>query len=752
MRSFARGYTAVLLLFFTLLVVMSRQLAGQSGIKKINHIVFVVKENRTYDNMFGAFDPRNGSTTCKLATGQVLPMQHAPDRYPRDIGHSWSNAQLAIHNGEMDRFDLMALDTTVTADARGDLLTCSQFTAADIPNYYSYAQHFALGAMMFSSLEGPSLPNHLYTIAADSHGVINNPVDPLHPLTHSWGCDASDSDDDVEQVQVLQTNGTIASQFPCFTSFITMADTLDNAGVTWKYYAPPITDPGYVWSTFDAISHVRKGPDWNNVVDTANFITDVQNNQLPSVSWVIMPYWESEHPPESVCDGENGTVAKLNAIMSNPNIWNSTAVFIVWDDFGGTYDHITPPRIDGFGFGPRVPLLIISPFAKPGYISTTQNEFSSVLKFIEERFNLPALATRDTQANDTTDSFDFIQMPLAPLILKQRQCPVISATQMMLGIAPINTAGGSISRHLDIYNSRATSLTINSFSSSNNTEIALGGHSCSAVTDCSVNTKVPRYCSAGTILAPKSSDGSCTAGCSICVTFAPANPGQRTANITVNDSDGSSPQTVVAKGMGTSLQISPLWNQKFGNVNLGSWITLPVTLANVGNTLLNISSISTVSDYTQTNNCDSSLVPSTPCTIEITFKPSASGSRPGTLSIVSNDPASPQRYQLIGQGVSVGLSPSNPTFASQTVGTTSSPQTVTVTNYSTTALLMGNTTTPEGFVISSNTCPANLASGESCTIQVKFTPDQTGPFSGFVQVIDNDPTSPQTFQVTGSGK
>lgn len=750
MRNVVKFYK-IILLPFILCATITPRAAAQSGMNKINHIVFLIKENRTYDNMFGAYDTHNGSATCTLSNGQVVAMQRAPDRYPRDIGHSWSNAQLAIDNGKMDRFDLIALDTPTSADGRGDLLTCSQFTSADVPNYYSYAQHFALAAMMFSSLDGPSFPNHLYTIAADSHGVINNPVDPLHPLTHSWGCDASDTENDVEEVTVIQTNGIISNQFPCFATFITMADTLDNAGVSWKYYAPPISDPGYIWSTFDAISHVRKGPDWNNVVNTTNFITDVQNNQLPSVSWVVTPYWQSEHPPESTCDGENTTVAQLNAIMSNPNVWNSTVVFIVWDDFGGSYDHVPPPQVDGFGFGPRVPMLIISPYAKAGYISTAQYELSSVPKFIEERFNLPALSNRDTEANDTTDSFNFNQTPLPPLILSPRQCPVVAAAQMALGTATISSSGSSIVRHLDIYNSRTTSLTINFFSSSNNKEIVLGGQSCMAVTDCSTGGNI-RYCSAGTVLAPRSSDGSCTASCSICVTFAPVSSGQRTANITVTDTDASSPQIVVANGMGTNLSFTPLWNQTFGNVNLGSSATLPVTLSNAGTTPVNISSISTNVDYSQTNNCGSLLLPSTSCTIQVSFKPSASSSRPGTLTIASDDPARTQRYHLVGQGVGVGFAPSSLTFGSQAVGTISAPQSVTVTNYNSTAVVMGNASAPNGFLISSNTCPTNLASGKSCTISVEFAPDQTGLFSGFVQLADSDASSPQTLQVTGTGK
>ncbi len=112
----------------------------------------------------------------------------------------------------------------------------------------------------------------------------------------------------------------------------------------------------------------------------------------------------------------------LNAIMQGPE-WNSTAVFLTWDDFGGLYDHVPPPQVDRFGLGPRVPLLIISPFAKPGYISHTVYEQSSVLKFVERRYHLDPLTSRDRDASDMLGSFDFRQPPLPPLILTSRSCP-----------------------------------------------------------------------------------------------------------------------------------------------------------------------------------------------------------------------------------------------------------------------------------------------------------------------------------------
>ena len=724
----------------------ARPITTPTGIGKISHIVFIVKENRTYDNMFGAFNSAYGRKTCKTSTGEVIPMRRAPDRYARDIYHGWEDALLAMDAGKMDRFDLIGLNTPAPGTLNGDFLTCSQFSPADIPNYFAYARHFALGAAMFSSLHGPSFPNHLYTIAAESGGVISNPTPTGN--TNSWGCDGLNDEEQQEEVRVLQSDGTIVNEFPCF-KFATMAETLDNGGVSWKYYGPPSTDPGYIWSTFDAISYVRYGSDWSKVVDPSTFVADVENNQLPSVSWLVTPLWQSEHPPQSTCDGENATVTELNAIMKNSSVWNSTAVFIVWDDFGGSYDHVVPPPLDVFGLGPRVPLLVVSPYAKKGYISTTRYEFSSVLKFIEERFGLPPLGDRDMKANDISDSFNFNQTPLPPLILKTRECPLLSATQVYTGTAVPGDSSTAVTTVLGVYNSRPTALTIDSLASSN-PEVSVSGQNCKAVaSDCPLNR--PIYCTAGTRLGPQSADGSCTPSCSICLTFAPRGTGLRTAKITVHDTDGSSPQSANVYGLGTLVRLSPRV-LPFHNVVLGNSSTLPVTLTNVGPTAVTIQSIRAIADYTSTNNCGSSVPAQGSCTINVKFTPHASGPWPGALSVVTSDPASPERVDLAGQGVGVVFAPSNLTFAPQMVGTTSPPQTVVITNRNSSAILVAGIQASDDFVVSSNSCPDTLDPKKSCTVQVEFSPDEKGAIKGALSISDNDPSSPQAIPMSGTGQ
>jgi phospholipase C len=381
----------------------------------IQHIVFIVKENRTFDNYFGTFPGADGATHGTISTGQVVPLGHTPDQTPRDICHEYSCAVEAMDGGKMDKFDLIQ-----GGNVNGDLLAYTQLTENDIPNYFAYARNFVLADHVFSSLHGPSLPNHLYTVAAQSGGVISNPSHASASL--GWGCD---SDDDVT-VDVLATDGTQSKQFPCF-DFQTLADNLESAGVSWRYYAPPPGHSGYKWSTLDAIKHIRESSLWtDHVVQDTQFAADANSGQLPAFSWLVTSAALSEHPPFSTCQGENWTVQQINAVMQGPD-WNSSAIFLTWDDFGGFYDHVPPPTLDIYGLGPRVPFLVISPFAKKGFISHTQYEFSSVLKFVEERFGLNPLTARDEAANDLLDSFDLSQQPLPPLILQPHSCPSSSS-------------------------------------------------------------------------------------------------------------------------------------------------------------------------------------------------------------------------------------------------------------------------------------------------------------------------------------
>jgi phospholipase C len=384
---------------------------GGGGINQIQHIVFIIKENHTFDNYFGTYPGANGATSGTLSTGQTIPLGHTPDCCTCDPGHNWTDAHTAVDGGKMDGFNL--IPSCTLANQNNIPLPYTQLQQQDIPNYFAYANNFVLADNMFSSIESSSFPNHLYTVAAQSGGAINIP-----DQNGTWGCDS----DATTRVQIMDSSGKLSAQFPCF-NFQTLADSLQAANISWRSYAPGAGQSGYIWSAFDAIKQIRETSLWNsNVVSDTQFTADAINGDLPAVSWLVTSQANSEHPPYGICAGENWTVQQINAIMQGPD-WNSTAIFLTWDDFGGFYDHVPPPNLDVYGLGPRVPLLIISPFAKKGYVSHTQYEFSSILKFIELRFGLSPLTPRDSEANDMTDSFDFTQPPLPPLVLQTRTCP-----------------------------------------------------------------------------------------------------------------------------------------------------------------------------------------------------------------------------------------------------------------------------------------------------------------------------------------
>ncbi len=388
----------------------------------IKHIVFFIKENRSFDNYFGTYPSANGATTATMSDGKVVPLAHQKDQLPFDIDHSSQGAIMAYDGGKMDQFDKLGSGKNKADNGPYANQSLTQLQQTDIPNYWIYARNYVLGDNMYSSLMGPSFPNHLYTIAAQSGGATDNPRTDkgrgtLFDQIKGWGCDIANQD-----VRVKNADGTVNFQEACF-NFRTLADELDAKNYTWRYYAPPSTQVGYIWSSFNAIRHIRYGPDWTFVVPTVQFMTDAAAGKLPTVSWIVTPGKFSEHPPASVCVGENWTVQMLNALMQGPD-WLSTAVFLTWDDFGGFYDHVAPQQIDGYGLGFRVPLIVISPYAKKGYIDHTSYEFSSMLRFAEDQLGLARMTDRDKGANNMMGAFDFTQTPRKPVILQPRSCTV----------------------------------------------------------------------------------------------------------------------------------------------------------------------------------------------------------------------------------------------------------------------------------------------------------------------------------------
>ena len=378
---------------------------------KIQHVVFIVKENRSFDQYFGTFPGANGATTATLSTGQVITLGHTPDKAKHDMGHEWTDSHSNIDAGRMDRWDLEMM-----CSENGDNLCLTQLYQADIPNYWSYAQNYALADEAFSSVESGSYPAHLMLVSGNSQTTIDNPRSSIQA---QWGCDAVAG----TNVPAMDANNVVSAVFPCFSA-TTLGGLADSAGVSWKAYTSVNGQSGYVYNPYRSFSTIFNSSDWTTkVVTESDFITDVLAGNLPALSWVTPPSADTDHPPDSACIGENWTVQQLNALMQGPaSQWNSTVVFLTWDDFGGFYDHVPPPFRDQYGLGIRVPWIIISPWAVQG-VYHTQIEFASVLRFMEETFGLPNLGGADTIANDIQDAFNYTQSPLAPTVLSQRICP-----------------------------------------------------------------------------------------------------------------------------------------------------------------------------------------------------------------------------------------------------------------------------------------------------------------------------------------
>jgi phospholipase C len=376
---------------------------------KIKHVVFVILENRSFDEVFGRFPGAAGTTTGSVPGGHTLPLLHAPPYSWHDIDHDYANATKSINGGKMDGF----IDNN-GANLNGDRMTFWQFDQGDIPNFWSYAQHFTLGDHMFSSVPAATFPNHLYTVAAQAKGIVTNPQNS----SGGWGCDSSTG----AYTLALTGGNKLERLGTCFT-WPNLADSLQAAHVSWDYYAAPVSDTGYLFSTLDAFRSIRETKLWtSNVLNQSSFAADAQAGRLPTFAWVTPTFTQSSHPPFSICSSEDWFVDKMNALMRGPD-WNSTAVFLIWDDYGGFYDHMAPPKGQPYGvLGPRVPFLLISPYARSGYIDHTTYNFSSIMKTVEELTAVPPLNQYDRDARDLLGSFNFSRKPAPPLLLKTREC------------------------------------------------------------------------------------------------------------------------------------------------------------------------------------------------------------------------------------------------------------------------------------------------------------------------------------------
>jgi|HubBroStandDraft_5_1064220.scaffolds.fasta_scaffold00010_44 phospholipase C len=391
----------------------------------IQHIVLVIQENRTFNNFFATFPGADGTTTgtilkdasCHVRKTRTIPLTKSPLITPLDFQHDYQGYRAARDGGKMDAFDKVSFSNGLP-ECR---YPYQYVDPSQIQPYWDIAQQYALAEHMFTTQGSSSFTAHQDLIAG---GTVVEPDESLVNLptcsggTCKWGCDAPAG----THTSLISYNGAYEpgkGPFPCSNQFATpystLRDLLDAKGLSWKYYAPPFccNTNGRLFTAFDVIYPVRYGPEWQANISSpqTNIFNDISNGTLPAMSWLIPDGADSDHPGEQIDNGPSWVASVVNAIGES-SYWESTAIVVVWDDWGGLYDNLNPPQVGYGGLGFRVPALVVSPYAKPGYISQTQYEFGSILRYIEENWNLGSLGSSDKRATSIIDCFDYSQAPI----------------------------------------------------------------------------------------------------------------------------------------------------------------------------------------------------------------------------------------------------------------------------------------------------------------------------------------------------
>jgi uncharacterized repeat protein (TIGR01451 family) len=435
------------------------------GPGQISHVVIIFQENRTTDNLFQGLCTANGGVPgCDptgtnpsqydiaseglTSSGATIPLLPNPGGLITnyDLGHAhYAFLQVCDYQPSTNLCKMDSADENVC----NPLKNCPTYPeyqyvpASAVQPYLTMAETYAFGDRMFQTNQGPSFPAHQYILSGTSAisekstiSVADNPYKDARPDGTYWaGClappgalnlaiDTSNPDPRVAETVITQQ---------CY-EHPTLTDLLDTANVSWKYYAAM---PGSIWTAPDAIQHmcvptsldgkfddtVCSGGDWTNadpkvVMEGSNaqIISDISSGQLAAVSWVIPTGQNSDHAGNGTDNGPSWVASIVNAIGQSP-YWGTTEIIVTWDDWGGWYDHVPPPNIrDSYEYGLRVPLIVISAYAKPKYISHVTHDFGSVLKFVETAFSLgeidPAVGYADSRSDDLSDCFNFNQVPL----------------------------------------------------------------------------------------------------------------------------------------------------------------------------------------------------------------------------------------------------------------------------------------------------------------------------------------------------
>jgi phospholipase C len=415
----------------------------------IQHLVIIFQENRTPDNLFQ--DPvliSRGADIVNQGTnssGQTIPLSQidlgtsgtTPDNY--DLSHAHSAFTAMCNANPSTGICAMTGADLVTVSCSKGATNCPPVNAqfmyvnpADVQPYFQMAEQYGFADRMFQTNQGPSFPAHQFILSGtsapsvgSSYFVAENPTGVTGATTNT-GCTAPSA----EYVDQIDPSGVETEIYPCF-EHSTLTDLLDAANLSWHYYAP---SAGSIWTAPNAIQHMCGpnaappnatacvGADYtaqspkvvlNQTQSNAQILTDISSNQLAAVSWVIPSGQFSDHAQSNTGCGPSWVTQVVNAVGNSP-YWANTAIILTWDDWGGWYDHVPPSQmLNSYEYGFRVPLLVISPYAKTAYISHVNHDFGSILKFAETTFNLPSLGYADAVADDLSDFFDLTSPPVA---------------------------------------------------------------------------------------------------------------------------------------------------------------------------------------------------------------------------------------------------------------------------------------------------------------------------------------------------
>jgi phospholipase C len=412
--------------------------------KPIAHVIIMMQENRSFNTIFAGFPGADtalvgkcepvtvsGQKLCQTGMTKLTPvhLKTGGGSIGRDIDHSHHGFEIECDPDSSgvcrnDGFDKVRFGAGGSGQSAG-LYPYSYVYRSDTKAYWDFAKQYVLADHMFFTQTAASFIAHQIilsgTVALNSHESLTD-----QPNGMPWGCDAHPG----THTPILRKDGKEDryGPFPCFTEYGTMADLLDPAHVSWKYYVDPETGKGHdfsgqVWNGYDAIAKVRcerftppmdcdgQGPDWANIsFPNTSVFSDIKRGTLPSVSWLIPSLADSDHPAINCNGGPRWVSSVVNAIGES-KYWDSTAVILLWDDWGGWYDPVPPPQTNYTSLGFRVGTIVISPWARPNTVSHTQYDFGSILKFIEQNFGLGSLHTTDETATSIGNMFNFAQKP-----------------------------------------------------------------------------------------------------------------------------------------------------------------------------------------------------------------------------------------------------------------------------------------------------------------------------------------------------